>query len=954
MRTSLKALLLVGFGLLIGYTNCSPVNFQSSIDNASEELRMGASIVIDGGAIYTRKSQVELTILNSRATHMYVTDSPDCASGGEWEPYARIRPWELGARNSEAAVYVKFKDERRPGLVTECFDDTIVHDNVAPVITLNEPIPDYYNQTDLKVVFSAKDHLSGIATITCTGFPGGQSGPCFDSFGRYGMKEGVQRVSIVATDRAGNVSEPFQKSWTVDLTPPIVTLNSAPPKITADLIAKFEFSGSDNLSGVARFECRLDSGSFSNCTSPLSLSVSEGNHSFEVVAIDRAGNRSIAERHEWSVDVTAPTVRITSHPDPYSRSTSARFEFVGYDEGVPLTRFECSLDGSSYVSCVSPHVINGPLNEGSRRFQVRGYDAVGNVSAPAAYQWIIDVTAPVIALMSTPDRLTRESSAHFSFSVTDSSGLDTVECSVDGGAFGACMMAFDLRILADGRHTFQVRARDLAGNTSQTGVFEWVVDTTPPVVQITSAPGALGVMTSATFVFSASDRSPGRIKEIQCRLDSGAFVPCESPLVYDEVVEGPHVFFVRAVDEAGNMSAEVSHRWVVDLSPPRIVFERAPLAEIAANVTAVIEYEVSDALSGIASVVCTFNGSTSACPASNVLSYAGLAVGTHTFAVYAKDRVGHEASASISWIVTDRYIMHEQNVLIQATTDVDLLVVVDNSDSMADEKNKLGAKFSSLLFAIDKLNWRTGIITADVGTNAPQKDGNLLPIKYAGFEGRYFLDASTDIMTAQDAFVASIKINTSAGSGGEQGIGAAYRSIERSQDGTSPNNAGFFRPKAALAVLVVSDENEQGNLTRNRPDGLLGLIQSTWGAGKPFAFHSIIVRPGDSVCFNTPGNDGYGHTYAQLSNLTGGIIGSVCEPDYGAQMAEIGNGVRDLARSVSLECSPLDLNKDGKPDLVIESPGSLPVPSYTIKGTTVVFASQPAEGQYVFKYACLK
>ena len=53
--------------------------------------------------------------------------------------------------------------------------------------------------------------------------------------------------------------------------------------------ATFEFSGTD-ARAVAGFECSLDGGAFAACTSPHTVKVKKGKHTFSVRATDQAGN----------------------------------------------------------------------------------------------------------------------------------------------------------------------------------------------------------------------------------------------------------------------------------------------------------------------------------------------------------------------------------------------------------------------------------------------------------------------------------------------------------------------------------------------------------------------------------------------------------------------------------------------------------------------------------------
>jgi hypothetical protein len=93
-------------------------------------------------------------------------------------------------------------------------------------------------------------------------------------------------VTVRAIDLAGNVGS-ASYSWTVDATPPETKIDSRPKARTTATSAVFTFSGG----GSSRFECRLDSASFSRCVSPRSYRrLAARGHRFAVRAIDTAGN----------------------------------------------------------------------------------------------------------------------------------------------------------------------------------------------------------------------------------------------------------------------------------------------------------------------------------------------------------------------------------------------------------------------------------------------------------------------------------------------------------------------------------------------------------------------------------------------------------------------------------------------------------------------------------------
>src|SRR5215212_7448759 len=76
-----------------------------------------------------------------------------------------------------------------------------------------------------------------------------------------------------------------------------------------------------------------------------------------------------------------------------------------------------------------------------------------------------DTTPPDTVINSGPSGTIKTTDTRFTFSSTEPSS--TFECSLDGADFSACSSPWEYTGLANGSHTFKVRATDAAGNTDQ-------------------------------------------------------------------------------------------------------------------------------------------------------------------------------------------------------------------------------------------------------------------------------------------------------------------------------------------------------------------------------------------------------------------------------------------------------------------------------------------------------
>ena len=176
-------------------------------------------------------------------------------------------------------------------------------------------------------------------------------------------------------------------------------------------------------------------------------------------------------------------------------------------------------------------------------------------------------TRPDTTLETTPPALTAESSAIFEFSGADLGHVHHFQCYIDNEPGEFCSSPHQLSGLADGSHTFEVTAFDGSGFfTIPAPSYTWTVDTTAPKASIDGGPAAETTSTDAQLSFSASDATAG-VEALECSLDGGAFVACESPRQLTGLGPGSHSFAVRAVDKAGNQGSAASYAWRVEPPP---------------------------------------------------------------------------------------------------------------------------------------------------------------------------------------------------------------------------------------------------------------------------------------------------------------------------------------------------------------------------------------------------
>jgi plastocyanin len=518
---------------------------------------------------------------------------------------------------------------------------TFTVDTVAPDTTIDSGPTGTIGATSPQFTFSSEAGATFECRLDGPGGATGTFGACTSPRTVGPLADGTYTFHVRARDAAGNTdTTPATRTFTVETSAPDTAITGGPTGLTNATNPSFTFTSTKPGS---TFECRLDTpagnGTFAACSSPQAYTTTvNGAYTFHVRARDAAGNADASPAtRTFTVDTSAPNTTIDSGPSGTVNTASPQFTFSS-EAGAT---FECRLDGpggatGGYQTCTSPRIL-GSLADGSYTFLVRATDAAGNVdSTPASRAFTVDATAPNTSIDSGPSGTITSASATFTFS--GEAGA-TFECRLDSAAFAPCTSPQAYTNLADGEHTFAVRAKDAAGNvdaTPATGTF--TVDTAAPDTTIDSGPTGIVTTGSASFTFSGSELG----STFECRMDSAAYAPCNSPQNYTNLTNGEHTFAVRARDAAGNVDPTPATRtFSVDFLEPDTTIDSGPTGTIT-NASPQFAFSSSEPGSTFQCRLDgpgTATGSYASCTSPRTLG--PLVDGTYTFLVRATDPAGN-------------------------------------------------------------------------------------------------------------------------------------------------------------------------------------------------------------------------------------------------------------------------------------------------------------------------
>lgn len=255
---------------------------------------------------------------------------------------------------------------------------------------------------------------------------------------------------------------------------------------------------------------------------------------------------------------------------------------------------------------------------------------------------------------------------------------------------------------------------------------------------------------------------------------------------------------------------------------------------------------------------------------------------------------------------------------------LDILVVIDTSQSMKEEQTNLSTKMMPLLSYVQNADWKIGVVTTDPAAGCLR-----------GLIKKGDPQASAHFSQAINAGID--------GSGNERGILQAVNGLK----GECNAEGSWLRSNSTVAVLIVSDEDNCSNGTGcgSEPwassNYLIDYLASIRQVGTNARVYGLAWQPSrsQSACRTAYYK---ANIYADAISRTGGTMGSICDGDYTNTLQAISLDLSVLLNTqFALSFEPASSGLKVYVNDVLRTSG------YQVRGNIIEFAEAPLAGSTI-------
>ena len=349
--------------------------------------------------------------------------------------------------------------------------------NIAPAIRAGQPQVSAGTAT---AIITA-DPNGGAAITSVTGSEGCTVAPQGD--GSYLLTTSANGTyTVTATNELGKTAQTTLTVSGIDSTPPVIgepAVSYSEDRKTATVSLSVTDEGGVSSVTFAGIEMSASGGSYQALVSQ--------NGSYTVVAVDQAGNQQSATVQVSGIDLTPPSIQVTSANDTWQKSQTVTFSVT--DENSGVSTVQVTKDGAPVAYTESSGYQFIASANGT--YVIAATDNAGNQSTQSVTITTVDATAPAAPLLTNGGKPVnayngKEDSVYktdaTSFAVSYQKAVEgespvTVKAKVDSGEYTALSADAPKVTLTAGTHTVKIKTVDAAGNESAEVTYQISVQT---------------------------------------------------------------------------------------------------------------------------------------------------------------------------------------------------------------------------------------------------------------------------------------------------------------------------------------------------------------------------------------------------------------------------------------------------------------------------------------------
>jgi len=410
------------------------------------------------------------------------------------------------------------------------------------------------------------------------------------------------RIRIQGVNDQGTVICEYESDFfSIDSDPPnTFNLTSPADGANVNLTPTFQWqSTTDGLSGLDHYELWVDGSlkkdnlSVTTYTLSEAEKLTEATHTWTVKAVDAAGLTRQASQ-TWSLsaalDHNPPTSFHLLSPSNNSwtaDTTPALSWQASSDSETGLAKYQLYVDGQLKTDNINPastSVSSPALSVGAHSWYIVAVDNADNTrQSDETWTINIDNIAPNTFQLTGPGNNSWLSDTTPAFSWQASSdngiGLTKYQLWIDGSLAqdnisGTTYTLSAGQALSQGTHSWYVIALDgLSNSRSSTSTWNVSIDITPPASFSLSSPsnGETVANLTPTFSWQVSSDGGSGLAEYELWIDgvrNRDNLSSTSTTPASSLSEGSHTWYVKAIDNAGNVRSTSSYQVSLDVSPP--------------------------------------------------------------------------------------------------------------------------------------------------------------------------------------------------------------------------------------------------------------------------------------------------------------------------------------------------------------------------------------------------